>query len=97
MENLIEKLNRLTRQAEFIEKLAWDTQAKYDDATMENVVISKLYCEASYIKKRLADIVEQLKQEAANEEQAAAELAQELHDRESFETFTLEPEDELPF
>ena len=94
MENLIEKLNRLTRQAEFIEKLAWDTQAKYDDATVENVVISKLYCEASYIRKSLTDIVEQLKQEAAAEEQTVSELAQELHDR---ETFALEPEDELPF
>lgn len=93
MENLIEKLNRLANQSNFIEELAWDTQKKYPDATMENVVFSKIYCEASYIKKGLNDIVEQLKKEAADEEQAVADFAQELQEKEND---CLDP-DELPF
>ena len=94
MENLIEKLNRLSNQSKFVEELAWDTQKKYPDATMENVVLSKIYCEASYIKKGLTDLIEQLKQEAADEEQAVADFAQEMHEKENA---ALEPADDLPF
>jgi len=97
MENLIEKLNRLSDKAKFVEELTWDTQKKYPEATLENVVLSKIYYEASCVKRGLAGIIEQLKQEAADEEQAVIEIAQESHDREQQALADLEPADDLPF
>lgn len=94
MENLIEKLSRLSNQAKFVAELTWDTQKKYPDTTVENVVLSKIYCEVSYLKDDISKIVEQLKQEAADEEQAVVEFAQELHEKENA---ALEPDDDMPF